>query len=262
MATDTTTDEALDASANDENAAHDPDVIEWLEAQPTREEWPQARLYDTVRLAIERAGYTFPPIRVASGWTGSGHEGCTLGVCYSKAGSKAGYYELFVSPTVDDAVAVVAIMLHEAAHAIDECKSDHGETYGTIAERMGLTKAGPDGTGEWPRQAYPSDDMLESLRADAMAWDAYPHAALNPPPPPSGQGGGGSGDPGDGKDDGKADPKQGTRLLKAQCSACGYTVRVTMKWASRGLPLCPVCVPVDTDMGRMTLAETKRPEDV
>jgi ribosomal protein L37E len=34
--------------------------------------------------------------------------------------------------------------------------------------------------------------------------------------------------------------KQSTRMLKATCSACGYTVRLTHKWATKGLPLCPV----------------------
>ncbi len=34
--------------------------------------------------------------------------------------------------------------------------------------------------------------------------------------------------------------KQGTRLLKAECKRCGYTVRVTKKWAAEGLPFCGV----------------------
>jgi hypothetical protein len=34
--------------------------------------------------------------------------------------------------------------------------------------------------------------------------------------------------------------KQGTRLFKAQCGDCAYTVRVTRKWlAELGPPLCP-----------------------
>jgi hypothetical protein len=34
-------------------------------------------------------------------------------------------------------------------------------------------------------------------------------------------------------------PVQTTRMLKAVCPSCGYTVRLTQKWASLGLPLCP-----------------------
>jgi hypothetical protein len=33
---------------------------------------------------------------------------------------------------------------------------------------------------------------------------------------------------------------QTTRRLKAVCPSCGYTVRLTSKWAALGLPSCPV----------------------
>jgi len=33
---------------------------------------------------------------------------------------------------------------------------------------------------------------------------------------------------------------QATRMLKACCPACGYTVRLTAKWAALGLPTCPI----------------------
>lgn len=32
-----------------------------------------------------------------------------------------------------------------------------------------------------------------------------------------------------------------TYLLKASCPSCDYTIRLTKKWADRGLPDCPVC---------------------
>lgn len=36
--------------------------------------------------------------------------------------------------------------------------------------------------------------------------------------------------------------KSKTYLLKATCEAgCGYTVRVTAKWAFKALPACPCC---------------------
>ena len=47
----------------------------------------------------------------------------------------------------------------------------------------------------------------------------YPHSALSP--------GGGK-------------KTQTTRMLKAECP-CGYTVRLTRKWALAGLPICGVC---------------------
>ncbi len=35
-------------------------------------------------------------------------------------------------------------------------------------------------------------------------------------------------------------PVQTTRMLKAVCPHCGYTIRLTQKWAKLGLPTCPV----------------------
>ena len=33
--------------------------------------------------------------------------------------------------------------------------------------------------------------------------------------------------------------KQSARMLKAECPECGYTIRLTKKWADVGLPSCP-----------------------
>jgi hypothetical protein len=40
---------------------------------------------------------------------------------------------------------------------------------------------------------------------------------------------------------------QSTRMLKAECAECGYTIRLTKKWADVGLPSCP------TDGAALTL---------
>lgn len=32
-----------------------------------------------------------------------------------------------------------------------------------------------------------------------------------------------------------------TRMLKAACAPCGYTVRAARKWLGMALPLCPLC---------------------
>ena len=33
-------------------------------------------------------------------------------------------------------------------------------------------------------------------------------------------------------------PPQETRMLKATCGSCGYVIRTTLKWATRGMPTC------------------------
>lgn len=32
-----------------------------------------------------------------------------------------------------------------------------------------------------------------------------------------------------------------TRLKKAWCESCGYTIRVTTKWIMLRVPICPIC---------------------
>lgn len=216
--------------------------FDWIESQPTREEWLRARLAD-VRALIDLTDIVLPPLAVSCGWTGSGMEGWTLGSCYDASASAGGIVEIFVSPTLTDSVEVVSVMLHEIVHAIVGSKAGHGPAYAEVAKKLQLTKAGRDGKGTWPEQAWPSDALTtrlkrwsEGKRGDAdtndgndiiyVPWDVYPHAQLTAPPPQT------SAVP--------SPSKQGTRMLKASCTVCGYTIRITMKWASRGLPTC-VC---------------------
>lgn len=231
----------------------EPSLHEWLESQPTREEWLQRRLYDTVRPIVEAAGYTMPPIRVSCGWTGSGIEGCTLGVCYDKTASEAGIYEIFISPTLVDPIAIVGTMLHETAHAIAGCGvQHHAIVYGVVAEKLDLTRSGMDGKGtRWPDEACPSLKLQDTWRVAMEKWEPYPHAVLLPPPPSTA---GGTGSYGQGKGE-----RQSTRLLKASCATCGYTVRVTMKWASRGLPICGICTDTAGEFARMQLEKGEVP---
>lgn len=35
--------------------------------------------------------------------------------------------------------------------------------------------------------------------------------------------------------------KQKTRLKKAWCEQCGYTIRLTQKWIEIHFPVCPAC---------------------
>lgn len=36
--------------------------------------------------------------------------------------------------------------------------------------------------------------------------------------------------------------KQTTRLIKVECPACGYIIRVTRSWLLVGVPYCPIDV--------------------
>lgn len=207
---------------------------EWLDAQPTRESWLMERVLGDLTPIFAEVGIALPPVRVACGWTGVGHEGCTLGVCYDTSVSASGIHELFISPAVADPLDVLCILMHELSHTVAGVPDGHGGKFGDVCAAVDLSQAGTDGKGEWPTQAYPSPDLQERLRAIVAACEPYPHARLEPPPPQTTVVQGNSGGPQ--KPEGVG--KQGTRLLKAACPTCGYVIRVTMKWATVGLPFC------------------------
>jgi hypothetical protein len=64
-----------------------------------------------------------------------------------------------------------------------------------------------------------SPELSDTLAEIVDEIGPYPHAALNP--------------------DESGKKKQGTRMLKLACPACGYAVRTTAKWIDVGFPTCP-----------------------
>ncbi len=116
---------------------------------------------------------------------------------YRPSESTGGLYEIFVSPTMGDALAVARAIATEAAR---------------IA--TGRTPSAPE---------------VETLGARAAAvvatLPAYPHSAMTVAGVtvrPEGA------------------PGPGSRLLKVDCPACGYTLRTTRRWLLVKVPACPV----------------------
>lgn len=212
----------------------DPDLADWIAAQPTRESWLLERYLANVVPYLQAHDVTPPDVRLSCGWTGVGVEACTLGVCYDKSQSAADVYEIFISPTVADSAQALAVMFHELAHAIAGCTVGHDrETYGTVCRRLGLTDndGGNDDSHAWPTCASPGAELRAWIAAVVARCEPYPHAAVVPPPPAP---------PVIVEKPGNHKP-QSTRMLKASCESDGYVVRLTMKWATRGMPKCGIC---------------------
>jgi predicted Zn-ribbon and HTH transcriptional regulator len=70
----------------------------------------------------------------------------------------------------------------------------------------------------------PGDALRATLQRIVADLGTYPHAKVDP----------------------NARKKQGTRLLKLQCSDCGWTARVSALQANRlhAASTCPVCIAV------------------
>lgn len=182
----------------------------------TREEWLM-KFTDKLKPLLwdyrdHSTGIVPDKTRVTCGWPSKGafsSKRRTIGECWSSNASKDGTTEIFISPCVSDSVEVGAVLAHELVHA-SGCKN-HGKSFKRLAESIGLigpmrsTKAGPQLT-----------DRLNAVIAEI---GAYPHAELDKTQSPH--------------------KKDGTRLLKGICGACGYTIRLAKKWAVTGMPSCP-----------------------
>jgi hypothetical protein len=150
-------------------------------------------------------------IRVTSGLPS--HKARTLnraiGEHWVGAASADGHDEIFISPVVAEPMDVAAILVHELAHAATPGAGHKGEFVRVIRALWLEGKATATVAGQAFRENF--GPIVEAI-------GPYPHAALNV---------------------GLVRKVQSTRMLKAECPACGYTVRLTAMWANTGLPICP-----------------------
>lgn len=166
----------------------------------TREEWLEAAvillspLY-TVKPAPVRVGVGFPVGKRGS--NGS----TTIGQCHYAAVD--GVPQIFIHPELTDPVRVLDVLAHELIHAWLPVGSGHNRSsFGVEARHVGL-----DG----PLTATTAGkDLTVALRKVAGVLGKYPHAALTYQ-----------------QAKGKT---QTTRMIKCECSSCGFVFRTTNKW--------------------------------
>lgn len=142
-----------------------------------------------------------------------------IGECWMPSATADGTSTIFISPILADGLRVGDVLVHELIHAVLPPKTGHKGDFVKLMKRAGLTGK--------PTATVAGEELLKRLNAHINDIGPYPHQAL------SVMGG---------------EKKQSTRLLKAVCQECGYTVRVTQKWVELGLPICPVDhEPMSTD---------------
>jgi hypothetical protein len=170
------------------------------------------------------AGYSLPDnLKVACGFAPGARGGKAMGVCISPKASADGRTEMFVSPTVADALTAIGVLIHEMAHAAVGVEAGHGPAFKACAMKVGL-----EGKATSAMPGARLNDWL--VREVLPMLGAYPHAAVDP----------------------NARKKQGTRMIKLVCPETGYTVRTTKKWLEQGYPTSPAgceMVPVGEDEG-------------
>ena len=182
----------------------------------TRERWllSAATMLDSSLFAPN--GAIMPNYRVSVGWPRRGKKG-TIGQCWSDKASEDKHHEIFISPTLDDGAKVLSTLAHEMVHACVGLEAKHGKAFRKVAIAIGL---------EGKMTSTVASEAFKHATAQGLTeLGPYPHARLNV--------------------NDSTRQKAGTRLLKVQCPACGYTVRTTRKWLDLGAPICP------TDMESM-----------
>lgn len=165
----------------------------------------------------QAAGLRFGKWRVTCGFPSRGGMAGTkrtrIGECWNPAASNDQTAEVLISPLLAQPDDVCHVLVHELIH-VALPGAGHGKPFQRAAKALGLLKpytATSPGEAFWPWMR-PLLDQLGS----------YPHAALRAIQVEG------------------APKKQKNRYFKAECVACGYSVRLTRKWHEDvGAPHCP-----------------------
>lgn len=150
------------------------------------------------------------------GYRGSRTGKVALGQAFDPSISADGTMEVFINPILDNPVDVIAVLAHELIHVEAGIACGHRGRFASIARSIGLV--GP------MTATIPGDELRGKLQRIVTDLGVYPHAKVDP----------------------NARKKQGTRLLKLQCSDCGWTARVSALQGNRlhAASVCPVCIAV------------------
>ena len=179
-----------------------------------------------------------PDVRVSVGF-GSKAAKTARGWCFESKAAEDGVHHIFITPTLGprDSEQILATLIHELAHAVDDCQSGHTGRFRKLVSQMGLISPYTSATA--------GDGLKEILKPILDTLGPYPHSALMMT---------------------EAKKKQTTRMLKADCKAivgqtdelpnanpevieeyagrigetCGYQIRTTKKWFTVGVPACPI----------------------
>jgi hypothetical protein len=178
----------------------------------TREEWLTAATEELRPVFAAQAKPIAASVRVTCGFPLTAKRSGSIGECWADTASADKVMEIMISPTLADPYRVADVLVHELCHTVAGAMN-HGVNFKKVADAMHLVpsagKAGYKATthGDAFKQAF--QPIIDSL-------GEYPHGAMSI----------------------STRKVQGTRMLKAMCGACGYTIRLTSKWAGLGLPVC------------------------
>jgi hypothetical protein len=190
-----------------------------LTTYTTREAWLIDALEALREDVFAEHELEIPPYRVSVGFPGGrGKKANVVGQCWNTSQTEDGTATIFVHPSVKDPVTTLAILCHEAIHAIDDCASGHKGAFSKMFRLIGMV-------GKRTECDF-GEELAAKLEKIAAKLGPYPHSALKRQPSRTKVG----------------EKPDGTRMKKVVCldEACGYILRTTQKWIDVGFPTC-VC---------------------
>lgn len=178
----------------------------------TREEWLNAAVEEFRAVFDAKATPIAANIRVTCGFPLTAKRSGSIGECWADTASADKVMEIMVSPTLADAYRVMDVLVHELCHTTAGAMN-HGVNFKKAADAMHLLPS----AGKAGYKATTGGDVFKAAFSDIIdSLGAYPHGALT-----------------------VSNRKvQTTRMLKAVCPCCGYSIRLSAKWAAQGLPSC------------------------
>jgi hypothetical protein len=175
----------------------------------TREAW-LLRATESMRCGLFfDQGHIIPEVKISVGFPGGGSARKRIGEYWLKEACRDGIPQIFISPTLEDPLKMLDVLVHELCHSIVP-KAGHGPLFRKVALSVGLV--GP------MTSTVAGDSLKAELQRLVQELGPLPHSGINL---------------------GLGRKKQSTRLVKIQCTSCGYTCRTTLKWLGPGTPLCP-----------------------
>lgn len=182
-----------------------------------REEWLTRVMQRDIMPLIAANGGKVSKLRVSVGWPKGSRGGKTaesIGQCWDPVHSADGHYEVFVSPKLG-AFEAIEVLVHEAVHVGAGTECAHRGAFKTIAKAVGLE-------GKMTA-TLAGENLAKQIRAWIADMPEYPHGPMTD----GIKGGAGK------------EKKPGSRLIKAFCEGCEYTMRIAQTWLDIALPTCP-----------------------
>lgn len=146
----------------------------------TREFWLQTAVDLLDHLVFSPANYPLPPVNVTLGFPSKNPLGKVMravGECWHSSASSDGVNQIFISPTLTNAMDFLDTLVHELVHAIDDCRSGHKGKFQTICNAIGLTE-------ERAASASAGTALFHTIEKISRDIGPYPFVTLSYTPKP------------------------------------------------------------------------------